>query len=140
MSGSEIILGFDFGLRRTGVAIGQHLTGTARPLATLDMAHGEPDWEALDRLIREWRPQTLVVGRPTHMNGDSSPITQAAERFRRQLENRYSLTALPVDERLSSKIAESLLQEQRQAGQRKRIKKAEVDAHAAALILQDWLR
>lgn len=130
---------FDYGTRRTGVAVGQRLTGTARPLTTLDMPRGAPDWNAIDVLLREWRPSQLVVGRPTRMDGTPVPLTEAAEDFARELGERFRLPVAMIDERLSSRAAETLLREQRVEGRRGRIDKADVDRYAAALLLEDWL-
>ncbi|WP_455385925.1 Holliday junction resolvase RuvX [Acidihalobacter prosperus] len=130
---------FDYGTRRTGVAVGQRLTGTARPLTTLDMPRGAPDWNAIDVLLREWRPSQLVVGRPTRMDGTPVPLTEAAEDFARELGERFQLPVAMIDERLSSRAAETLLREQRVEGRRGRIDKADVDRYAAALLLEDWL-
>ena len=127
----ETLLGFDFGTRRIGIAIGQTLTASARPLTTLDTRNGKPDWEAIGRLIREWQPDRLVVGLPLHMDGTPHPMTEQARRFGRQLEGRYNLPVEWVDERLTSDAAERELPAQRDKGA--------VDALAAALILEDWL-
>lgn len=139
MTGAATALCFDYGTRRTGVAVGQRLTGTARPLTTLTMPHGAPDWHAIDALLHEWRPGQLVVGRPTRMDGTPVPLTQEAERFARDLGERYRLPVALVDERLSSRAAETMLREQRAEGRRGRIDKADVDRYAAALLLEDWL-
>lgn len=139
MNAHATVLCFDYGTRRTGVAVGQRLTGTARPLTTLNMPGGDPDWPAIDALLQEWRPVELVVGRPTRMDGSPVPLTRASERFARALEERYRLSVALVDERLSSRAAETLLREQRADGRRARIDKADVDRYAAALLLEDWL-
>ncbi len=127
----ETLLGFDYGTRRIGVAVGQTLTGTARPLTTLPCRNGKPDWETIGRLIREWQPSRLVVGLPLHMDGTEQPMTDQARRFGRQLEGRYNLPVEWMDERLSSEEAERTLGSARD--------KAAVDAVAAAVILRDWL-
>lgn len=127
----ETLLGFDYGTRRIGVAVGQTLTGTARPLTTLPCRNGKPDWEAIGRLIREWQPSRLVVGLPLHMDGTEQPMTDQARRFGRQLEGRYNLPVEWMDERLSSEEAERALGSARDKGA--------VDAVAAAVILRDWL-
>jgi putative Holliday junction resolvase len=139
MTAATTALCFDYGTRRTGVAVGQRLTGTARPLTTIGMPQGSPDWDAIDALLREWRPAQLVVGRPTRMDGTPVPMTEAAECFARDLGERYRLPVALVDERLSSRAAETLLREQRAEGRRGRIDKAEIDRYAAALLLEDWL-
>jgi len=128
----ETLLGFDYGTRRIGIAVGQTLTGTARPLTTLPSRHGKPDWEAIGRLIHEWQPDRLVVGLPLHLDGAEQPLTDQARRFGRQLEGRYNLPMEWVDERLSSEEAERELGPAHD--------KAAVDAQAAAVILRDWLQ
>lgn len=130
------LLGFDYGRRRIGVALGQEFTGTARALTTLDSRNGGPDWEAIGRLIEEWQPQALVVGIPCHMDGSEHEMTRAARRFGNRLNGRYNLPVYTVDERLTSDEAERLLAEEGRGG---RQHKAEIDMLAAQLILQAWL-
>jgi len=132
-------LAFDFGERRIGVASGQSLTATAAPLTTLHSPQGAIDWAAIGALIDEWRPDALVVGLPTHMDGSEMPLTDRARRFMRQLHGRFRLPVHAQDERLSSREAEALLRERRAGGQRGRTRKGDVDKMAAALILQRWL-
>lgn len=128
------LLGFDFGTRRIGVAVGQELTGTARPLTTLTSRNGGPDWTAISRLIEEWQPDALVVGIPCHMDGTEMEMTRLATRFGNRLRGRYNLPVFAVDERLTSAEAELLL---REGGRRP--DKGAVDQVAAQLILQSWL-
>ena len=118
------VLAFDFGSRRVGVAIGNRLTGQARPLTTIDAADNEARWKALSALIDEWQPAALVVGIPLHPDGAPHAMTARCERFARQLEGRYRLPVLRVDERYSSAVVE---------------REGDVDAAAAAVILQQWL-
>src|SRR5512143_1222158 len=105
------LLSLDSGTRRIGVAIGQELTGTARPLATLASRDGGPDWNAISELIEEWRPDALVVGIPYHMDGSEMELTRLATRFGNRLQGRYNLPVFAVDERLTSAEAEMLLRE-----------------------------
>lgn len=135
----ETVLGFDFGERKIGLAVGQSVTGTATPLTTLPATHGQPDWQRVAALIGEWRPQALVIGLPLHMDGSESDITTAARRFGRRLHGRFGLPVHEVDERLSSEAARARIAEQREAG-RKRSKHGDRDAMAACLILEDYLR
>lgn len=154
--GAGLWLGFDFGERRIGVAVGQSVTGTARPLAVLPTKQrGQPDWPAIERLLREWRPAGVVVGLPRRDDGSDYPVTPQAERFARQLHGRFGLQVETADERLSSveashrfALSESGIADRRSrrppsmdgGGQRlgfdKRI--AAVDAGAAAVILETW--
>lgn len=133
------VIGFDYGTRRTGIAVGQRITGTARPLTTLIMPSGQPNWPAIDRLIRDWGPSDLVVGRPTHMDGSPSSLTSAAESFADTLRQRYTLPVSLIDERLSSREAETELRQQRMAGTRGPLRKDDIDQEAAAVLLRDWL-
>ena len=128
-----VLLGFDFGTKRIGVAVGQELTRSARALITLNNRNGAPDWEAISRLIDEWKPAALVVGMPLNLDGSDHEITRLARRFGNRLRGRYNLPVYTMDERLSSAEAESQLAEQG------RYEKADVDKMAAQLILQGWL-
>ncbi len=128
------VLGFDFGEKRIGVAIGQELTGTARGITTLDSNNRQPDWEAISHLIKEWLPDLLVVGHPLHMDGSEQVITHLAYRFGNRLSGRYNLPVERVDERLTSYEAELELSEE--GGKQS---KAAVDQRAAEKILQSWL-
>ncbi len=131
MNPPRTILAFDYGRLRIGVAVGQELTATAQPLAVLTPRRQHPDWDAIGRLIAEWRPDLLVVGVPSHGDGSANETTQRALRFSRQLHGRYRLPVDTIDERLSSQAAEerSVSRDQR---------KARVDPVAAALILESW--
>jgi putative holliday junction resolvase len=130
----RVVLGFDYGKRRIGVAVGQELTQTTTPLRTLACPRGVPDWSTIARMIAEWRPDALVVGQPSTENGAEHPIAAAARRFGNQLHGRYRLPVYWVDERLSSYAAKQGLQEAED-----RYERADIDAHAAAVILKTWL-
>lgn len=131
-------LGFDFGLRRTGVAVGESLTCSARPLTTLQCREGKPDWDQVARLIEDWQPRALVVGVPYNDDGSDTSVTAAAERFARRLHGRFGLPVHTVDESLSSHAAERSLATSGRGGQRLRKHKAEIDKLAAAYILETW--
>jgi putative holliday junction resolvase len=119
-----VVLGFDFGTRRIGVAIGNRLTRHARPLTTIDAVTEAARWKALNALIDEWKPAQLAVGIPRHPDDTAHTMTARCERFARQLEGRYRLPVARIDERYSSALVEG---------------EADVDAAAAAVILQQWL-
>ncbi len=127
----EVLLGFDYGVKRIGVAVGQSITGSAQPLKTARARHDKPDWATITDLIRTWQPTCLVVGLPLNMDGTEQDTTVKARRFGRQLEARYSLPVHLVDERLSTAEAESRLRSQGQHD-------SEVDPVAAQLILETW--
>lgn len=117
----EVVLGFDFGERRIGVAIGNTLTRRARPLAIID-AVGQTRWAHIAALIAQWQPARLAVGIARHPDGAAHEMTQRCERFARRLEGRYRLPVVRVDERYSSAVV---------PGGR--------DDEAAAVILQQYL-
>jgi putative Holliday junction resolvase len=117
----EVVLGFDFGARRIGVAIGNTLTREARPLAIV-AAEGDVRWTRIAELIAAWQPARLVVGIPRHPDGAMHEMTQRCERFARQLEGRQRLPVERIDERYSSAVVSE--------GR---------DDEAAAVILQQYL-
>ena len=129
------VLAFDFGIRRIGVAVGEPLLGSARPLTTIDAANNDARFAAIARLIAEWQPRQLVVGLALDMDGGEHEMTQRCRRFAHQLEGRFRLAVALVDERLSSVEAESRLAAQ---GQGWRQRKKTLDAEAAATILHDY--
>ena len=131
---SQTLLGFDYGTKRIGVAVGQDITRSVTPLTTLHSQNNKPDWNAIGNLIAEWQPDRLVVGLPLHLDGTTQAITERAQRFGNQLKGRYNLPVELVDERLTSHEAETEL-----AARGGKSTKADIDALAAALILQSWL-
>jgi putative Holliday junction resolvase len=135
--GATVLIAFDFGQRRIGVATGNLLTCTASPLTTVNVG-AELPWPEIDRIIAEWRPQRLVVGRP----GEKGPLAAQVERFVATLEQRYGLDVATVDETLTSHAAHAELRDARRAGYlRRRLgKKTMIDRHAACLIAEQWLR
>jgi putative Holliday junction resolvase len=130
------ILAFDFGLARIGVAVGQSITGTATPLATLKAKDGTPDWQLIEKLIKEWQPERLLVGEPFNMDSSDQQITLRARKFANRLHGRFGLPFEMVDERLSSAAAREEIFEY---GGYKKLKKTQIDSIAAALILESWL-
>lgn len=131
-------LGFDFGLRRIGVAVGQTALGTANPLTVI--AHGEqPDWAALERIVKEWRPVGLVVGLPLDRDGEETDFSRQARAFGAKLEARFGLPVHYNDERLTSRAAGERFARLRAAGRARRKDAASLDAVAAGIILQHWL-
>ena len=123
------IFGFDFGERRIGVAVGQTITRSATPLGIIGVRDGQPDWAVLTQMVRDYEPQLLVVGMPTHESGNPHALAARVERFCQQLHERYRLPVEIIDEYLSSVEAER--RADAIAGQ--------VDALAAQVILETWL-
>jgi putative Holliday junction resolvase len=132
------VLGFDYGRRRIGVAVGQRITRSASPVAAVAALADGPDWPRLIALLAEWRPAELVVGLPYNADGTPHDLTREAEAFARTLAERSGLAVHTVDERLSSVEAERALRERRAEG-RRRVAKGDVDAAAACVILESWL-
>lgn len=135
MKNSAVLLGFDFGMKRIGVAVGQTVTKTARPLAVILANQGVPHWEALDKLIKTWQPDALVVGIPLDMAGKELSVTRAAQQFAKLLQERYQLPVHDIDERLTTKDAREQLFTQ---GGYKALQNTQIDSVAAQLILQTW--
>jgi putative Holliday junction resolvase len=129
-------LGFDFGMRRIGVAAGQALTATARPLEILPARDGIPDWDRIAGIIEEWQPDLIVVGLPLNADGSEHEVTRAARRFMNRLQGRFGLPVHTVDERLSSVEAASRL---RGDNARRARPDAPLDHIAAQVILETWL-
>lgn len=125
----NLIMGFDYGTSRIGVAVGQSITGTATPLTVVSVHNGLPDWAAIGRLVQEWRPAMFVVGLPINMDGSDSDMSRLTARFARQLQGRFHIPSHTMDERLTTREARELA-----------TVNESVDAVAAKLIVESWLR
>ena len=137
---ARIVLGFDFGLKRIGLAAGSAITRTASPLATVGHNADGPDWPAILAHVKALGPDLLVVGAPYNDDGSPGRIAGLADAFAAQLAERCRLEVARVDERYSSAAAQSLLREQRASGQRRKVvRKGDLDSAAAAVMLQSWL-
>lgn len=130
------VLGFDFGLRHIGVAVGQTVTGTANPLTPLKALHGEPEWEQITALIAHWQPQALMVGIPLSIDGNEQNITRAARRFAQQLEARYQLPVHKIDERFTTLEAKQTLFDK---GGARALSKRNIDGWSAKIITENGL-
>jgi putative Holliday junction resolvase len=139
MTPAHTVLAFDFGLRRIGIASGDTVTRTAAPRAAVQASEAGPDWSAIEREVRALSPGLLVVGAPYNDDGSEGALAAAARRFAAELERRFALPVHLVDERFSSLEASAALKAQRASGQRRRrLKRADVDSAAAAVILGRW--
>ncbi len=127
-----IIMCFDYGTQKMGVAVGQRLTCTATPIAVLRARDGVPDWDQVSGLIEEWHPVQLLVGLPLNMDGSDSELSKQAEKFSRRLEGRYRLPVDLMDERLTSF---EVRHRQKESGNSS---DEPIDALAAQLILESW--
>jgi putative Holliday junction resolvase len=133
------VLAFDFGLQRVGIAVGETEVGTAHPLPALAALTQPGRFTAIERLIREWKPGLLVVGRPLGEDGAPHEMTRRAERFARQLGGRFGLPVALVDERYSSAEVESRMRAA--YGARKAVRLARgkaLDSQAAQLVLEQY--
>jgi putative Holliday junction resolvase len=137
----EVVLAFDYGTRRIGVAVGQTLTGTASPAGFLASSDAGPDWQAVKQCLHEWAPSRLLVGLPYNMDGSDTVLTATCRAFGDELAQRFGLPVEFVDERLTSRAATDELREARRSGARtRRVRPEDIDALAARLILESWLR
>jgi putative Holliday junction resolvase len=135
----QLILAFDFGHRRIGVACGDTLSRTARPLSAIANGAAGPRWDEVDSLLHEWQPALIVVGLPYNVDGSQSAMSDAARGFADEFNVRYALPVRLIDERYSSLEAEARLRSERESGRRKRrVAKGDVDAAAACVILERW--
>ena len=132
----SVYLSFDFGTQSTGVAVGDDVTCQARPLTRLAMKKGQPSWNEVDRLVKQWAPVGFVLGLPLNMDGTEQPFTNKVRRFSRQLMERHPLKIYWADERLSTIEAKEQLFE---AFGKKALMKEKIDAQSAAVILEQWL-
>lgn len=129
------LLAFDFGTKSIGVAIGQQLTGTARPLAALKAQDGTPDWNKIEALLKEWEPDRVVVGLPLNMDGTEQPLTARARKFANRIHGRFGVQVDLHDERLSTVEARAELF---QRGGFRALSKGSVDSLSAVIILESW--
>ncbi len=133
---SLTLLGFDYGMKSIGVAVGQQLTASARPLLALKANEGVPNWDQIAALLKEWQPDLLVVGLPLNMDGTEQDISRRARKFANRLHGRFGIRVELQDERLTTTDARARLFE---AGGYKALGKDAVDAVSAQLILESWM-
>lgn len=136
MAAGGSIMAFDFGTHSIGMAIGQLVTCTARPLTAFKARNGVPNWQQIEKLLNEWRPDTVVVGLPLNMDGSEQPLTARARKFANRLHGRFSVQVVLHDERLSTVEARAGLFEH---GGYRALEKNNVDAVSAVIILESWL-
>jgi len=136
---SGYVLSFDFGLRRIGIAVGQTATATASSLETV-ANRNTPDWNAIERLVNEWKPVLFLVGLPLDSEGAETRMSRSARQFGAALLKRFDRECVFVDERLSSMAAQGRFREGRATGNLKRKDIDRLDAMAAQIILENWLQ
>ena len=134
------VLGFDYGTRTIGIAAGSSISAGAQSLQALPAKGGEPDWQRVDALLAEWKPDALVIGLPLTLDGGEQAVTRGARAFAQKLHARYGLPVHLMDERHTSQEAARRFAEQRAAGTARRRNAANLDSLAAVVILEAWLR
>lgn len=133
---TQTVIAFDYGLRQIGVAVGNCLIASTQPLAIIAAKDGIPQWQAVQALLDEWRPDLIIVGDPLNMDGSEGALCARARKFGNRLHGRFGYQVEMVDERLSSFEAKQNL---RELGHRGDYKSSPIDSHAAELILQTWM-
>ena len=133
--GERTVIGFDFGKKYIGVAVGQEITGSASPLGSVKANDGIPHWESLETYIKEWLPDYLVVGLPLNMDGSEQQLTLDAKKFGNRLSARLGLKVEFQDERLTTADAKERLFAQ---GGYRNLKKDNIDAQSAMLIIESF--
>ena len=136
-SGERLILAFDYGTRRIGVAVGNELLNSARELTPLPARDGIPDWNQLLKLVKEWQPNLFLVGLPLNMDDSESELSARARKFARRLRHQTNIETWMVDERLSTRAARDELSHYHAQG---RGKKLSADSLAATLFIESWYR
>jgi putative Holliday junction resolvase len=137
---ARLILAFDFGLRRIGIASGDTVSATAAPCSAVQVSDQGVDWNAIERLLRQYQPDLLVVGSPRNIDGSAGKLSGSADQFAAELAARSGRAVQRTDEFASSIEATERLRQQRQSGQRRRrVQRGDIDSAAAAIILERWL-
>lgn len=132
---SQTFIAFDFGMKSIGCAVGQSITGTAQALPAFKAQDGIPNWEALRKLLHEWKPDLLIVGLPLNMDGTEQPLTQLTQKFANRLHGRFGFPVTLHDERLTTVEARAEIFAR---GGFKALKKDKIDSISACLILESW--
>ena len=128
-------LAFDFGTKSIGCAVGQSITGTAQVLPAFKAQDGIPNWDAIEKCLKEWEPDVVVVGLPLNMDGTEQELTLRARKFANRLQGRFGLNVQLQDERLTTTEARSEIFDR---GGFRALKKSKVDGISACLILESW--
>lgn len=135
VNGQRTVIGFDYGKKYIGIAVGQELTGSASPLGSIKAKEGIPNWDSLGAYLKEWQPDIIVVGLPLNMDGSEQQLTLDAKKFGSRIAGRYGLKVEFQDERLTTADAKERLFAQ---GGYKNLKKDNIDAESAALIIESY--
>ena len=131
------IIGFDYGLKNIGVAVGQSITLTASALPILKAKHGIPQWKDVDKLINEWNPDFFILGMPYNMDGSISDMAIRVKKFGNRLNARYRKSWYSVDERLTSREAKEWIL--KCGNKNRQFSKSPIDSLTAQIILESWM-
>ncbi|HGJ5881924.1 Holliday junction resolvase RuvX [Arsenophonus sp.] len=132
---NRTIIAFDFGTLSIGIAIGQEITATARPLTAIKAKDGKPNWLDIEKIIQEWQPELAIVGLPLNMDGTEQPISNQARKFANRLHGRFGIQVTLHDERLTTIEARAQLFNQ---GGYRALNKSKIDSISAVIILESW--
>ncbi|WP_151802269.1 Holliday junction resolvase RuvX [Acinetobacter guillouiae] len=137
LNSPQLIIAFDFGTQKTGMAVGSSLIESATPLALFPMKDGIPNWDELLKIIKQHQPNLFLVGLPLNMDDSESELSTRARKFARRLRHQTNIETLMVDERLTTREARDELDHYHAQG---RAKKLAADSIAAALFIESWYR
>ncbi|MDD2945977.1 Holliday junction resolvase RuvX [Acinetobacter haemolyticus] len=137
LSQPHMIMAFDFGTQKMGMAVGQSLIESANPLALFPMKDGIPNWDALLKIVKQYQPSLFLVGLPLNMDDSESELSARSRKFARRLRHQTNIETLMVDERLTTREARDELDQYQSQG---RGKKLAADSIAAALFIESWYR
>ncbi len=137
LSQPQLIIAFDFGTQKMGMAVGSSMIESATPLALFPMKDGIPQWDELLKIVKQHQPTLFLVGLPLNMDDSESDISARARKFARRLRHQTNIETLMVDERLTTREARHELDHYQAQG---RAKKLAADSIAAALFIESWYR
>lgn len=129
----EIVLGFDFGTKNLGIAVGNLLTETAQPVAIIKVTNNQPNWDEIQKLLNDWQPDALIVGMPYTQDGTETEHLKIIRKFMNRLHGRFGLPVYEIDESYSSAQSMQFLKPSQKG------KKGNLDAISAAIIVERWL-
>jgi len=134
-TGERTVIGFDFGKKYIGVAVGQEITASANPLGSVKANEGIPNWDNIEKYLKEWQPDYIVVGLPLNMDGREQQLTLDAKKFGKRINGRFGIKVEYQDERLTTADAKEQLFAQ---GGYRNLKKDNIDAESAKLIIESF--
>ena len=136
VNSAQMIMAFDFGTQKMGMAVGQSLIESANPLALFPMKDGIPNWDELLKIVKQYQPNLFLVGLPLNMDETESELSARARKFARRLRHQTNTETLMVDERLTTREARGELENYQTQGR----KNVSADSIAAALFIESWYR